>query len=243
MFGLMSTAWCRKPGIAAVGFLLSVFLTCIFSIRPSNNCGAILSGSSQKAHHISTLLATKHFFGWNKFELAPSHYCNSGWLSAAPVSLAVNLLQGARSHQAVTRGTFCTTWQCRSPCASCVRLHGGCISHPGPEAGSAGGSVGGGLGLAEGLGSWAAECLGAVSWTSLPPSLMQFQNQFFPYPNFEDKFEQVTVVSVSGICGYCKISQNPSCLGTQQRIWVFDFKPVSSNNLTWRGAMLGDFKG
>lgn len=99
MFGLMSTAWCRKPGIAAVGFLLSVSLTCIFSIRPSNNCGAILSGSSQKAHHISTLLATKYFFGWNKFELAPSHYCNSGWLSAAPVSLAVNLLQGAGCNQ------------------------------------------------------------------------------------------------------------------------------------------------
>lgn len=90
---------------------------------------------------------------------------------------------------------------------SCARLQGGCVSHPGPEAGSVSGSVGG-LGV--------AECSGAVSWPSLPASLVQFQNQWFPHPNFEDKSpEQVTVVSVNGICRYFKISQNPSRLGAQ----------------------------
>lgn len=78
--------------------------------------------------------------------------------------------------------------------------------------GSIGGSVGGGLGLAEGFGWWAAECSGAVSWLSLPPSLVQFQNRCFPHPNFKDESpERVTVVSGNGICGYFKISQNPSC--------------------------------
>ena len=87
---------------------------------------------------------------------------------------------------------------------------------PDPEAGSIGGPVGGGLGLAEGFRWWAAGCSGAVSWPSLPPNPMQFQNQCFPHPNFEDKSaEQLTVVSVSEICGYFKISQNPSRLGAQ----------------------------
>lgn len=63
MFGLMSAARWGEPGLSAAALLLSVSLTCIFSSRPSNNCGAVLSGSCQKAHHISTLLATECFFG------------------------------------------------------------------------------------------------------------------------------------------------------------------------------------